>query len=125
MNKLLAEKCILVVEDDFDLLWLIKKILTMNGFQVLTAVTAEQAIVEFSKNIFKIDGVILDVSLPDKNGQYLCKEFLKVVPDLPVIITTGFEDRAQRREFEKMGVKGYLVKPFDLVNLVMLLSKFV
>ncbi len=122
---MIEEKYILIVEDDFDLLWLIKKILTMNGFQVLTAVTAEQAINEFSRNIFKIQAVILDLSLPDRDGKFVCQEFMKASPNIPVIITTGFEDRAQRREMENLGVRGYMVKPFDIMNLVEFLSKII
>lgn len=120
---MIPEKHILIVEDDFDLLWLIKKILTVNGFEVLTAVTAEQAILQYSRNIFSIHAVILDLSLPDETGQYVCEEFMKVVPDIPIIVTTGYEDRAQRRKFEEMGVMGYLIKPFDIMNLVELLSR--
>ncbi len=120
---MISDKYILVVEDDFDLLWLIQKILEVNGFQVLTAVTGEQAISKFSRNVFQIQAVILDISLPDESGEYLCSEFLKVAPNLPIIITTGLEDRTQRRRLEKMGICGYLVKPFDLMNLVQFLSK--
>jgi len=120
---MISDKYILVIEDDFDLLWLIQKILEVNGFKILTAVTGEQAISKFSRNVLQIQAVILDLSLPDESGEYLCSEFLKVSPDLPIIITTGLEDRTQRRRLEKMGVRGYLVKPFDLMNLVQFLSK--
>ncbi len=122
---MIDQKYVLVVEDDFDLLWLIKKILTMNGFDVLTAVTGEEAINIFSRNIFKIQAVIIDISLPDKNGEYLCKEFIKVAPHIPIIVTTGFEDRDQRVELEKLGIRGYLVKPFDITNLVECISRVV
>lgn len=120
---MLEDQYILIVEDDFDLLWLIKKILTMNGFQVLTAVTAEGAIDEFSRNIFKIRAVILDLSLPDQNGEYVCREFLKAAPQLPVIVATGYEDRAQKKKLRRLGVQEYLVKPFDIMRLVKVISK--
>ena len=122
---MIEEKYILIVEDDFDLLWLIKKILLLNGFQVLTAVTAEQAVDEFSRNLFKIKGVILDLSLPDGDGSYLCSDFIEVSPEIPIVITTGLEDREQRKKLEHLGIAGYLVKPFDIMNLVKLLSEVI
>ncbi len=114
---------ILVIEDDFDLLWLIKKILMMNGFQVLTAITGEKALEEFSRNIFHIQAVILDLSLPDMDGEYLCREFRKVSREIPIIVTTGFEEQKKRDALENMGISGYLVKPFDIMQLVKLLSR--
>lgn len=123
--NMIKHKYILVVEDDFDLLWLIQKILRMNGFDVLTAVTSDQAITTFSRNIWDIQAVILDLSLPGRGGKYLCKEFMKAAPQVPIIITTGFEDRAQRNELERLGVKGYLIKPFDIMNLVEYLAQVV
>ncbi len=122
---MLEDKYILVIEDDFDLQWLIKKILLLNGFQVLTAVTAEQAIEEFSRHLFDIQAIILDLSLPDQSGLSLCAEFKKVSPDIPIIVTTGSEEREVRKQAEGLGVAGYLIKPFDIINLVRLLSKIV
>ncbi len=122
---MLEDKYILVIEDDFDLQWLIKKILLLNGFQVLTAVTAEQAIEEFSRHLFDIQAIILDLSLPDQSGLSLCEEFRKVTPDIPIIVTTGSEEREVRKQAEGLGVAGYLIKPFDIINLVRLLSKIV
>jgi len=103
-NQSIREKLILIVEDDFDLLWMIQKLLTLSGFQCLTAE--------------EIGAVVLDLSLPDQSGELLAKEFLELSPDLPIIVTTGFEDREQRRILEKMGIFAYLIKPFDLTQLV-------
>lgn len=122
---MLDEKYILVIEDDFDLLWLIKRILSMNGFHVLTAVTGEEAINNFSRNLFNIQAIILDLSLPDKNGKSICREFMKVAPEIPIVITTGFEDRTQKKELEEMGVRGYLIKPFDIMHLVQFVSQII
>ncbi len=119
---MISNKYILVIEDDFDLLWLIKKILTMNGFQVLTAITGEAALEEFSRNLFDIRAVIMDLSLPDMSGIYLCREFRKVSKDIPIVVTTGFEEESKKNELEAMGIQGYLVKPFDIMQLVKLLS---
>ena len=123
INKKLRDKMILIIEDDYDLLWLMKKFLSINGFKVLTAVTAKEAGKIFTKNLKKINAVILDLSLPDKNGKKVCQEFKNVSPDTPIFITTGFEDPTQQIELEKIGVDGYLVKPYNFKELVNMLSK--
>ncbi|GAB4328925.1 MAG: hypothetical protein Kow0037_03650 [Calditrichia bacterium] len=113
---------ILIIEDDFDLLWLIKKLISMNGFEVLTAVTGQEAIETFSRNIFDIRLIILDLTLPDFHGKTLCEEIRKVSPDLPIIITSGSDDWEERNLLEKLGISHYLVKPFDLMKLMELIS---
>ncbi|MFZ0389000.1 MAG: response regulator, partial [Calditrichia bacterium] len=115
----------LVVEDDFDLRYLIKKILVLNGFQVLTAGSAEKALSEFSRHIFDIHAVILDLSLPDRDGAYIAKELLKVDPEIPIIVTTGFEDQQRRSEIKEIGIRHYLIKPFDIMQLIRIISEII
>ncbi len=117
-KQAITEKIVLIVEDDFDLLWMIQKLLSMSGFRCLTAVTAAQGIEVFSRHWHEISAVVLDLSLPDESGEVLAKEFLKVSPGLPIIVTTGFEDSRQRQLLEKLGIHAYLIKPFDLTQLV-------
>ncbi len=91
-KRRLIDKKILIVEDDFDLLWMIKKTLTLHHYSVLTAVTGQEAIEIFSRHIFDVGAVIIDLTLPDVPGEEMVKEIFKVVPRMPIIITTGSED---------------------------------
>ncbi|MEJ2538238.1 MAG: response regulator [Calditrichia bacterium] len=119
---MLEKKNILIVEDDHDLLWLLKKILSMNGFNILQAVTAEEADQVFTQNLKILDAIILDLSLPDEHGKTVCKKILDRLPEIPVIITTGYEESTQQAELENMGVSAYLIKPFDIMKLVKIVS---
>lgn len=116
---------ILIVEDDFDLLWMLKKLLSSQGYAILTAVTAAQGIEVFSRNVLDIGAIIVDLSLPDQDGEVVINEIFKVTPDIPVIITTGSEDKAQLRRLEQSGIKEILVKPFDLNRLSQIVSECV
>lgn len=118
-------KKILIIEDDFDLLWMLKKLLSTQGFPILTAVTGAQGIEEFSRNLFEISVVVLDLSLPDQDGETVVLEIFKVRPDIPIIITTGSEDKVLLNRLEKLGIKRILVKPFDLQELSDAVSEFV
>ena len=119
---MLEKKNILIVEDDHDLLWLLKKILAMNGFNIYQAVNAEEADQVFTQHLDILDAIILDLSLPDEPGKVVCKNILDRSPDIPVIITTGYEESTQQAELEQMGVSAYLIKPFDIMKLVKIVS---
>ena len=109
---------VLVIEDDYDLLYMIKKLLEVNGFKVLTAITGKEGRRKFRKYSSRIRSVILDLSLPDQDGKHICQEFRKKYPKLSIIITSGSEDQQQKSELEKIGINGYLRKPFDLNDLL-------
>lgn len=119
------DKKILIVEDDFDLLWMLKKLLTTLGYPILTAVTGAQGIEVFSRNIFDIGVIVMDLSLPDQDGEIIVQEIFKVMPDIPIIITTGSEDKTQLNRLERSGIKKILVKPFDLQQLSEVVSEYV
>jgi DNA-binding NtrC family response regulator len=119
------DKKILIFEDDFDLLWMLKKLLTALGYPILTAVTGAQGIEVFSRNIFDIGVIVMDLSLPDQDGEIIVQEIFKVMPDIPIIITTGSEDKTQLNRLERSGIKKILVKPFDLQHLSEVVSEYV
>ena len=119
------DKKILIIEDDYDLLWMLKKLLTTQGFAILTAVTGAQGIEVFSRNIHSIGVIVMDLALPDQDGEAIVQEIFKVIPDIPIIITTGSEDKTQPNRLEQSGIKKILVKPFDLQQLSDVVSKYV
>jgi len=113
---------VLVIEDDYDLLYMIKKMLELNGFKVLTANTGSEGRRKFRKYSSRICSVILDLSLPDQDGKHICREFRRNDPDLSIIITSGSEDQLQKSELEEIGIDAYLRKPFDLKELLKFIS---
>lgn len=121
---MLDDKHILVIEDDYDLLLMMKKLFEIHGFKVLTALTAKDGRKKFRKSYNKLKAVILDLSLPDQNGKFICKYFRKKSKNIPIIITTGSEDRTAKMELEKIGVDGFLLKPFNINELVQSVSSF-
>ncbi len=123
LNQEIKEHKILIVEDDFDTLWMTNKMLEMHGYHVLTAVTAKQGIEIFSQNTNELKAVIIDLTLPDADGELVVSEIIKEFPKMPIIITTGLEDREQKKRLMNRGIKDYLVKPFDLHFLIDVLAK--
>ena len=121
-EHMVKDQHILVIEDDFDLLFMIKKLLEINGYKVLTAISGKEGKRKFRKYRRQLQSVILDLSLPDQDGKLICREFRRKHPELSIIITTGSEDQRQKNELEAIGINGYLRKPFDLEELLRFVS---
>ncbi len=119
------KKQILVVDDELDLLMAIKLRLEASGFEVHTATDGLEGLA--SARRLKPDLIILDIMLPKMNG-YKISRFLKFDEEykhIPVIMLTalaGAEDRATGVE---TGANAYVSKPFDSVQLVDTVRKFI
>jgi DNA-binding response OmpR family regulator len=115
-----AQKKILVIDDEGDLLKLARTRLEASGYKVLTLDSGDHA-VEFAK-CEKPDLVLLDIVMPGKNGCQVCKE-LKADKDtgsIPVIVFTAQypEEEYVKTNMEEIGADDYVLKPFDAQTLL-------
>ena len=103
---------ILIVEDDPDLLFASARIIKSAGYEVLTASTAGQCM-ELLKNK-RPDLILLDVVLPDGDGQALCRQ-IKADPALKnifVVLISGTKtDSAEQADGLEIGADGYIARP--------------
>lgn len=111
------------MEDDHDLLALINILLTHHHFEVLTAVTGAEARSLFAANADGLSSVVLDLTLPDADGEAIARDLRELAPDLPIVITTGMEDAHLQERLTAMGIQACLIKPFDLTHLVDVLTR--
>jgi len=102
---------ILVVDDDRNLLELVRTRLEAAKYEVLTAVNGEEA--REALNGDSIDLSIVDLKLAGQDGMSLMEELHAINPALPVIILTGYGSIEGAVEAIKRGAYGYLTKPID------------
>ncbi|MHC4270417.1 MAG: sigma-54-dependent transcriptional regulator [Planctomycetota bacterium] len=105
MNK------ILVLDDDQNLLKVIKMRLESNDYSVSTAYEADTAVMKAKNNIF--DLALVDFKLASKNGIELMEELHQIDPEMPIIILTAYGTIQTAVEAMKKGAYNYLTKPFD------------
>jgi CheY-like chemotaxis protein len=87
------ERTILVVEDSEDVLSLAVEYLSGLGYRVVTATNAEEALQVFEADPLGVDLLFSDVIMPGgMNGLGLAEEVAKRRPDLPILLTTGYND---------------------------------
>jgi two-component system, cell cycle sensor histidine kinase and response regulator CckA len=101
---------ILVVDDEPKILVILKRFLGHNGFTVLTASSAGEALDTFQNR--PVDIVITDIVMPDKDGLALARDIRNSRPDLPIVFMTGYTDRVLPPHLP------VLKKPFSVEQLV-------
>lgn len=103
-------KSILVVDDELDLLIMIKSIFERAGYpQITTVFSAKEALKVLSKKM--PDMIILDVMMPETDGFELLQE-IRAVSKVPVLMLTAKGEAEDRVAGFELGADDYLVKPF-------------
>ncbi|PCI26146.1 MAG: hypothetical protein COB67_10335 [SAR324 cluster bacterium] len=108
---------ILVVEDEPALIELYEEFLEALGFVVTRCQNGLSALEEFKKNPEQFDLVLTDMAMPKMTGKQLSVELLKMRPDLPIILLTGYSDIFSKEEAQLEGIYHYLSKPISLALL--------
>ncbi|MEE3326492.1 MAG: response regulator transcription factor [Myxococcota bacterium] len=104
---------ILVVDDEPDILELVRYNLSNEGFRVDTATTGNEALSQITRS--KPDLVVLDLMLPDQSGMEICKK-LRANPSfeqLPIIMLTARSEEVDRVVGFEIGADDYVTKPFS------------
>ncbi|SPF37600.1 Acetoacetate metabolism regulatory protein AtoC [Syntrophobacter sp. SbD1] len=114
---------ILIVDDDHHLRRSFEKLLTQDGHTVKTASTGEAALSLIKS--FGMDLIIMDVRLPGMDGLRTFKAIRENEPLLPVIIMTAFGTTETAIEATKMGAFDYILKPFNIPEMLALIEKAV
>lgn len=102
---------ILIIEDDEKLKIELKIFLENNGFEVETIDNFSNTLDDMLKK--ESDLILLDISLPNFNGQYLCKEFRKT-SQTPIIIITSKDTELDELISINYGADDFVTKPFNL-----------
>jgi DNA-binding response OmpR family regulator len=112
MNK---EFKILVVDDEKNIVDVVKAYLEKEGFQVVTASDGEAALNIFNKETIHL--IVLDLMLPKISGEEVCGK-VRAVSSVPIIMLTAKAEEDERIEGISIGADDYLVKPFSARELV-------
>lgn len=104
---------ILMIEDEADLRLLYRLLLEEEGFEIIDAGSATEALQALTGQ--KIDAVVLDLALPDTDGLQLMSAILAQQPHLPIVINTAYQYRSE--DFHCWGAEAFVVKSSDISEL--------
>jgi len=116
-NPVNPRKQVLAIDDEPEVLDVIKRCLEIDGVQVLTASDPKQGLDLYEKHREQIGLVLLDYLMPDMTGDLVFECLQRINPDVHVILLTGCDDNVAKRMFEE-GLRGYIQKPFYVEDLV-------
>jgi DNA-binding response OmpR family regulator len=102
---------IIVLEDNFGDFFLLKEYIEecLEQVNIVNYIRFKE-IQETANSITNYDYIFLDMSLPDKSGEELIKEVIKIAKNVPVIMLTGFSSDTFSKKAIELGVKEYLSK---------------
>lgn len=114
----MADKRILVVDDEQDIIDMLVELLTAQGYAVDSAVTAEGALEQVRANIY--DAAILDFNLPDMNGVMLHRQIRQMDNELAdhTLFTSGLVQSEDNMGYYAAFGGGFLAKPFDVNDVI-------
>jgi DNA-binding NtrC family response regulator len=107
---------ILIVDDDESIRKVLKTILEEEGYWVDTAANGKEAIRKSHRKFYNL--ALIDIRLPDMEGTKLLKRIKETVPKMRKIIITGYPSIQNAIEAVNQGADGYIVKPFDMPNVL-------
>jgi two-component system response regulator AtoC len=111
---------ILVVDDESLIRWSLKARLTTEGYDVIEAETASDAVAQARRGV---DVVLLDYKLPDGDGLTVLQQIKQQAPETLVILMTGFSSVENAVQAMKLGAFHYVNKPFNLDEVMLLVEK--
>tara|TARA_B100001123_G_C15269113_1_gene1009593 strand:+ start:504 stop:1952 length:1449 start_codon:yes stop_codon:yes gene_type:complete len=115
------QKKILIVDDEENILWVLKKGLEKNNFLVDTATSGEKALDQLRKNEYLL--MFSDIFMEGLSGLELMEQSRQICPDLKIVIMTAQDSMNNTIEAMRLGAYDYLSKPFDLDDVYKLVEK--
>jgi len=111
MNK----PVVLVVDDEPQILRVMRASLPIRGYEVLTASTAEEALNQLSKQV--PDLVILDLAMPEMSGLEVCRR-VREFSSVPIIVLSAKGSESDKVAALDLGADDYVTKPFGMDELL-------
>ncbi|MEN6320957.1 MAG: PAS domain S-box protein [Syntrophaceae bacterium] len=108
---------ILFVDDEAALAELGSVMLTSLGYHVTSRTSSIEGLEAFRARPHGFDLVITDMTMPNMRGDDLARELLKIRPDIPVILCTGFSEMISEEKAKTIGIRRLVMKPIFKENI--------
>ena len=110
---------VLFIDDEIDLSKMVDRFLGRLGYRVDVFTNPIKALEHFKANPTDYDVVITDMAMPGISGVDLALEALKIIPDLPIILCTGFSPFINKDRALKKGIREFILKPYSQADLAL------
>jgi signal transduction histidine kinase/CheY-like chemotaxis protein len=114
---------ILFVDDELPIAKMGSHILERLGYQVNVRTSSVEALELFKEKPNDFDLVITDMTMPNMSGDKLATELMKIRPDIPVILCTGYSKKISDDSVTAIGIKAFAYKPIVKADLAKIVRK--
>ena len=119
----MGSETVLLVDDEDQIVNLEKQILERLGYQVVACTSSLDAFAAFQKSPKAFDLVITDQTMPKLTGMELANKILKIRPDTPIILSTGFTEISTEQKAKLEGISEFVRKPVVMADLARAIRK--
>jgi CheY-like chemotaxis protein len=109
---------VMIVDDEDLVTMLAQRVLTDEGYRIVTAKDGFQAIEIYRKLKDQISLIILDFTMPVMDGADVFAELLQINPKAPVVLSSGFAEQERLRSMLARGLRGFIPKPYTQQKLL-------
>ncbi|MEW6672237.1 MAG: ATP-binding protein [Thermodesulfobacteriota bacterium] len=103
---------ILVIDDETPIVNMCKQMLISFGYKVTFRTSSIESLELFKKRPNEFDLILTDMTMPSMTGDRLAVELMKIRPDIPVILCTGYSRILSERKAAEIGIKAFIMKPY-------------
>lgn len=103
---------VLVVDDEAQVRNIVTAALEGNGYKVFSVANGPEAVSFYKERRNEVDLVILDLRMPDMDGEQCLTAMLEINPEIKCIVCTGYGSQSEIRAMQKKGVSAVVMKPF-------------
>lgn len=112
-----GDERILLIDDEQFLVDIGSQILQRLGYQVETRTSSVDALALFSAQPSRYDLVITDMTMPNLTGDKLAAELIRIRPDIPIVLCTGYSEMMLEEKARAIGIKALVMKPILMEKL--------
>jgi PAS domain S-box-containing protein len=112
-----GSETVLLVDDESAIVEIGKLMLEQLGYRVETRVSPKEALARFQSAPADFDLVITDLTMPGINGEALSRDILRIRPEIPIILSSGYHRRPASNTDDAPEIAGTLPKPYRMRDL--------
>ena len=110
---------VLLVDDEEAIIVMERQILERLGYEVFPCSGSMEALDTFRARPDQFDLVITDMAMPKLSGDKLAVELMRIRPDIPVLVCTGFSETLTEDRIKSLGIRGLILKPIIMKDLAL------
>jgi CheY-like chemotaxis protein len=119
----MGHESVLLIDDEEDVLEMMHSMIEKLGYQVISKNSGIEALDTFRNHPRQFDLVITDQTMPELTGLELVEQLIRIRPDIPVILCTGYTEMISEDSAGSLGIGAYVMKPVRISDISVKIRK--